>query len=207
MKIDGYKYSDANATPMHRLLVPAISKIIREELGRNSGRIFELGCGNGYVANELSMQGFHVLGVDPSVEGIAQAKTAYPELSLQLGSSAEDLAARFGQFEVVVSLEVVEHVYAPREYARRVVDLLAPGGIAVISTPYHGYAKLLAMAIVGRMDAHFTALWDGGHIKFWSFKTLRALFEEIGVRDIAFRRVGRIPPLAMSMIAIIRKPS
>lgn len=64
----------------------------------------------------------------------------------------------------------------------------------------------LAMAMTGRMDAHFTALWDHGHIKFWSVRTLGLLLEEAGFRDIAFTRVGRVPPLAKSMIAIARKP-
>ena len=56
------------------------------------------------------------------------------------------------------------------------------------------------------MDPHFTALWDHGHIKFWSMKTLRELLIEAGFVDIRFERVGRVPALAKSMIAIARKP-
>jgi 2-polyprenyl-6-hydroxyphenyl methylase/3-demethylubiquinone-9 3-methyltransferase len=55
------------------------------------------------------------------------------------------------------------------------------------------------------MDMHFTALWEDGHIKFWSIETLSTLLREAGFRDIRFLRVGRIPPLAKSMIAIARK--
>ena len=55
------------------------------------------------------------------------------------------------------------------------------------------------------MDAHFTALWDHGHIKFWSYKTLTILLEEAGFTDVKFSRVGRIAPLAKSMIATARK--
>jgi len=55
------------------------------------------------------------------------------------------------------------------------------------------------------MDNHFTALWDHGHIKFWSFRTLRILLEEAGFKNISFHRVGRIPIIAKSMIAIGRK--
>jgi 2-polyprenyl-6-hydroxyphenyl methylase/3-demethylubiquinone-9 3-methyltransferase len=55
------------------------------------------------------------------------------------------------------------------------------------------------------MDDHFTALWDYGHIKFWSMKTLRQLLVEAGFVDIRFMRVGRIPALAKSMIAIAGK--
>jgi 2-polyprenyl-6-hydroxyphenyl methylase/3-demethylubiquinone-9 3-methyltransferase len=56
------------------------------------------------------------------------------------------------------------------------------------------------------MDKHFTALWDHGHIKFWSMKTLSQLLEEAGFVDVRFVRVGRVPALAKSMIAVARKP-
>jgi hypothetical protein len=58
------------------------------------------------------------------------------------------------------------------------------------------------------MDRHFTALWDHGHIKFWSMATLGELLREAGFVDVRFEgeRVGRVPALARSMIAIARKP-
>jgi 2-polyprenyl-6-hydroxyphenyl methylase/3-demethylubiquinone-9 3-methyltransferase len=72
----------------------------------------------------------------------------------------------------VISLEVVEHVYAPRSFAATIFDLLEPGGIAVLSTPYHGYLKNLAIAALNGFDKHVNPLWDYGHIKFWSQRTL-----------------------------------
>ena len=172
-----------------------------------SPRLFDLGCGNGSVGAALHEDGWSVTGVDPSVEGIATARAAYPFLEVEEGSAYDDLAARFGRFTVVVSLEVVEHVYAPRHYARTLFNLLEPGGTAIISTPYHGYWKNLALAVTGNMDRHFTALWDHGHIKFWSIDTLGALLGETGFDDRRFLRVGRVPQLAKSMIAIASRPA
>jgi len=83
--------------------------------------------------------------------------------------------------------------------------LLEPGGMAVISTPYHGYLKNLALALSGRMDAHFTALWDYGHIKFCSVKTLTRLFMEQGLRCGRVIRTGRIPALGKSMVLTFHK--
>lgn len=154
----------------------------------------------------LSQNGWDVTGADPSKEGIEQAHAAFPTLKLHHGSAYEDLPKKYGQFPVLLSLEVVEHVYAPRQYAETAYDLLCPGGTAIISTPFHGYWKNLTMALIGKMDAHFTALWDHGHIKFWSEKTLSALLTEAGFVEIRYQRVGRIPALAKSMIAIARKP-
>ena len=161
---------------------------------------------NGSVASALARLGWDVTGVDPSAEGIAQANANYPELRLEQGSAYDDLVARYGRFPVVTSLEVVEHVYFPRRYAATLFALLEPGGTAIVSTPYHGYWKNLALALSGKMDAHFTALWDYGHIKFWSIATLTRLLAEAGFVDIRFQRVGRIPALAKSMIAIARRP-
>lgn len=206
-EISGYVWENAELTYSHGYLLPALKALLaRESLPQDRKRLFELGCGNGSVASELVRLGWEVTGVDPSEQGIAQANARFPTIPLRLGSAYDDLAAQYGTFPVVVSMEVVEHVYAPRKYAATLYSLVERGGVAIVSTPYHGYLKNLALAASGKMDAHFTALWDHGHIKFWSEKTLRSLLEEAGFRDIQFRRVGRFPALAKSMIAIARKP-
>ena len=206
-EISGYVWEDAELNSSQDYLLPELKRILASDgVPQGHKRLFELGCGNGSVANELVRMGWEVSGVDPSEQGIAQANARYPTIPLRIGSAYDDLAAQYGTFPVVVSLEVVEHVYAPRSYAATLFSLVEGGGTAIVSTPYHGYWKNLAMAITGKMDNHFTALWDHGHIKFWSERTLSALLEEAGFRDIQFRRVGRIPALAKSMIAIARKP-
>ena len=168
-------------------------------------RAIDLGCGNGSIANWLSEKGFQVSGCDPSESGIAEAKKAYPELDLYVGSAYDDLASKFGTFPLLISLEVVEHVYAPRDYAKTVYNLLQPGGYALISTPYHSYLKNLALAATGKMDEHFTALWDHGHIKFWSVKTITQLLTEANLSLEKVYRIGRIAPLAKTMIILARR--
>ncbi len=201
----GYTYHSAEHSHAHAYLMPCVTGILS---GRGAGlRIFDLGCGNGSVAHALAGLGHEVAGVDPSKEGIAHANAAYPELRLERGDAYEPLAERFGQFDAVVSLEVVEHLYAPRDYARTLAALIRPGGFAIVSTPYHGYLKNLALALSGKMDRHFTALWDHGHIKFWSIATLTTLLEEAGLRVAEVHRVGRIPALAKGMVLVAEKPA
>ena len=106
----------------------------------------------------LHGDGWDVSGVDPSKEGISAAKFCHPALNLEQGSAYDDLAGLYGQFPVVINLEVVEHVYAPRDFAKTLFNLVEAGGMAIISTPYHGYLKNLALAVTGKMDQHFTAL-------------------------------------------------
>jgi 2-polyprenyl-3-methyl-5-hydroxy-6-metoxy-1,4-benzoquinol methylase len=204
--ISGYAYEDGDLNPSHDYLVPSVLKILGSlHLPQDRNRIFELGCGNGAVAEVLTRHGYQLTGVDVSVQGVEQAQRRHPHLSLQLGSAYDCLADTYGRFPVVISLEVVEHLYDPRAFARNLFNLVESSGAAIVSTPYHGYWKNLAMALTGRMDQHFTALWDHGHIKFWSMATLRQLLQEAGFRSITFRRVGRVPALAKSMIAIATK--
>ena len=202
----GYFYIDASHSHSHDYLYPVVSQLL-EGLDLSSGnrRIFEVGCGNGSTAKWLSGKNFDVIGIDPSQDGIKQANTIYPEIRLETGDTNSNLSSQYGQFPVVLSLEVVEHVYFPRDYARRVYELVEDDGVAILSTPYHGYWKNLALAISGKMDEHFTALWDYGHIKFWSERTLRILLLGAGFESVEFKRVGRIRPLAKSMIAVARK--
>jgi SAM-dependent methyltransferase len=63
-----------------------------------------------------------------------------------------------------------------------------------------------ALAFTGKLDAHFIALWDGGHIKFWSRRTLTSLLEEAGFETVAFRGAGRCPWLWNSMLLAAHKP-
>jgi 2-polyprenyl-6-hydroxyphenyl methylase/3-demethylubiquinone-9 3-methyltransferase len=202
----GYHFEEFGLNESHRYLLPTVLDILGSIPASAGMKLFELGCGDGSIAWELTQRGWEVVGVDPSVEGIERAHESYPGIRIDRGSAYDDLVSRYGRFEVLLSLEVVEHVYAPRRYARTAFELLKPGGIAILSTPYHGYWKNLGLAITGRMDSHFTALWDHGHIKFWSIKTLSALLSEAGFVEVEFRRVGRIAPLAKAMVAVARKP-
>jgi 2-polyprenyl-3-methyl-5-hydroxy-6-metoxy-1,4-benzoquinol methylase len=170
-------------------------------------RVLEIGCGNGYFATELSRHGFNVTAIDPSSDGIEIAKRAGSSVEFMQAAVQEVSAETLGTFGVVISLEVIEHVYAPRQFVARIFELLQPNGLVVLSTPYHGYLKNLALSLTGMLDSHFTALWDHGHIKFWSIRTLTALLSEAGFLDIRFKRVGRIPPLSKSMIAVARRPA
>src|SRR5687767_1358104 len=84
-------------------------------------------------------------------------------------------------------------------------SLLKPQGHILIGTPYHGYLKNLVLAATGKMDGHFSALHDGGHIKFFSVKTLSTLMRAHGFEDLSFTFYGRAPWLWKNMICHARK--
>jgi 2-polyprenyl-3-methyl-5-hydroxy-6-metoxy-1,4-benzoquinol methylase len=199
-----YSYASTDGAHSDAYLWGTVEAILNNRF-KDQARVFDLGCGNGTLARRLQSIGYEVCGVDPSEDGIEHAKRADPATRLEIGSAYDPLAEKFGTFPAVVSLEVVEHVYYPRLFAKCVSDLLEPGGLAIISTPYHGYLKNLALSLSGKWDGHFTALWDHGHVKFWSIATLTELFRELGMERESVHRVGRIPILAKSMILAFRK--
>jgi 2-polyprenyl-6-hydroxyphenyl methylase/3-demethylubiquinone-9 3-methyltransferase len=199
-----YRHQHEGLASHHGYLLPPIIKYLGKPQGRT---LFEIGFGNASVAHYLHEAGFHVTGIEPSSEGVAMAASRYPTLTgLDQGNVYDALPEKYGTFDIVLSLEVVEHLYSPRIFAANAFGLLKPGGVAIISTPYNGWLKNIAVSVLGQFDRHHSALWDHGHIKFWSIATLTTLLSEAGFVDIRFMRVGRIPPLAKSMIATAKKP-
>jgi 2-polyprenyl-3-methyl-5-hydroxy-6-metoxy-1,4-benzoquinol methylase len=169
-------------------------------------RIVDVGAGNGAFGGHLAARGFKVTAIDSSLDAVEQSRKAHPDIESFHGSVYDELSLTHGTFPIVTCVEVIEHCFFPRRAARCLYSLLDPGGTALISTPYHGYWKNLALAASGHLDAHFTALWDYGHIKFWSTATITELLREAGFVEILISRIGRIAPLAKSMIVSARRP-
>jgi 2-polyprenyl-3-methyl-5-hydroxy-6-metoxy-1,4-benzoquinol methylase len=120
-----------------------------KELAPPAAQVLDLGCGNGALAAQLARWGYRPIGVDPSSSGIYQAKALLPEVAFHQASAIpEELASLdLPPFDVVVSTEVVEHVYSPRHWAAAAFSALKPGGILICSTPYHGYLKNCALGV------------------------------------------------------------
>lgn len=170
--------------------------------------ICDLGCGNGHIAGRLAALGYEVTGIDASRSGIRIAQHAYPavkfiEAMIDRGLDQLNLQS----FDLVISSDVIEHLYRPSDLVEAAFSLLKPDGHVLLGTPYHGYLKNLALALSGRMDSHFSAMHDGGHIKFFSVKTLSQLMTAHSFRDLSFTFYGRAPWLWKNMICHARRPA
>ncbi len=202
-----YLYCDSAASCAHAYLLASVRKLLKG-IGTRA-KVLDLGCGNGYFSHEIAKLGFEVHGVDRSESGIRIARESFPELQFWVEDAEKAIIPHLFSaetFDLVVSTEVVEHLYDPRQFVENVFHLLKPSGQFIVSTPYHGYLKNVLLAISGTMDRHFTALWDGGHIKFWSRTTLSKLLTERGFTDLHFIGVGRVPYVWKSMIFVASKP-
>lgn len=202
-----YEYTLAGPDRLPEYVWPVVVDLVQAH-APGARRVLDAGCGNGSLAAHLKARGYEVEGFDLSTSGIRLATETYPGIPFRVASAYDDLRPLYPEpFDVVVSLEVVEHLFEPRVYVRRLRQVLRPGGLLVLSTPYHGWLKNVVVAAAGKFDHHMNPLWDGGHIKFWSRATLGHLLTEAGYRVVAFRGAGRAPWLWKSMVMAAQAPS
>lgn len=198
-----YGYAAPGATYDSQALFDEVIGLCRRVGAR---RVLDLGCGNGAFCRVLTDRGFEAVGCDPSESGVRIAARAVPAATFrQLGVYDDPAALDEPHFDAVVAIEVVEHLYLPRHLPRFARRVLKPGGSLILTTPYHGYLKNLAIGVLGRWDTHWSPLWDGGHVKFWSVRTLRALVEPEGFSYERFSGVGRVPGFWKSMVLQFRR--
>ena len=121
-------------------------------------RILDVGCGGGLVTEPLARMGATVTAIDVTEETVSAARMHAAETGLDIDyrvATAESLAASGALFDLVVSLEVVEHVADRRGFLGALAGLTRPGGGLVLST-LNRTARSFALAIVG---AEYVLRW------------------------------------------------
>jgi 2-polyprenyl-6-hydroxyphenyl methylase / 3-demethylubiquinone-9 3-methyltransferase len=121
-------------------------------------RLLDIGCGGGLLSEPMARLGATVVGADAAPRNIPVARIHAEQSGLEIDyrhTTAEDLAAAGEQFDVVLNMEVVEHVADPQGYLTACRTLLKPGGLMVCST-INRNPKSFAMAIVG---AEYVMRW------------------------------------------------
>lgn len=203
LRADEFLWRAGGLTEAHAYILP----VVRDWLSAAGAKtVLDIGCGNAAFTNELARAGLQMTGTDSSHSGLEIARAEYPAVKLRHSSIDEPLETDLrGQYDAAIAVEVIEHLFFPRHLFERASEALRPGGIFIVSTPYHGYWKNLAVALAGKYDEHWHPLRDFGHVKFFSLETLGALFEEQGFTVARQRRCGRVPALAKSMIVQGRK--
>ena len=114
-------------------------------------RLLDIGCGGGLLSEPMARLGAEVIGADAAARNIPVAQVHAQQSGLAIDyrhTTAEDLAAAGERFDVVLNMEVVEHVADPLAYLTACQTLLKPGGLMICST-LNRNAKSFAMAIIG----------------------------------------------------------
>ena len=114
-------------------------------------RFLDIGCGGGLLCEPMARLGATVVGVDPSEKNIKTATVHAIESELAIDyrvGTAESLASAGEKFDVILNMEVIEHVADPASFAATCCSMLKPGGLMIVAT-LNRTGKSFALAIVG----------------------------------------------------------
>lgn len=153
----------------------------------------DVGCGAGLLAEPLARMGAKVTGLDAAPENVGAARAHAAAMGLDMDYVAggiEDLPGR--RFDLVTSMEVIEHVSNPAAFVAGLADALAPGGLMILSTPNRTALSRLAMITLGEGTG---AIPRGTHdwSQFLTPDELTALLEGVGLKVSDLRGLGFSP--------------
>ncbi len=140
--------------PLHKLNPQRIAYIKERADGSLSGKtVLDIGCGGGIVCEPLARLGAHVTGVDVAAELIEAAKAHAQDLPITY--KAEALETLTEQFDIVLALEVVEHVEDPASFIKNAAARVKPGGLLILST----LNRTLKSLALGKYAAEYLLRW------------------------------------------------
>ena len=189
---------DGKFKPLHMMnpvRLGYITEQIAAEFGRDLNddaplkglRILDIGCGGGLLCEPMCRLGAEVVGVDAAERNIPVAQAHARQSGLNIDyrhTTAEAMAAAGEQFDIVLNMEVVEHVADPQTYLTACQQLLKSGGLHICST-INRNPKSFAVAIVG---AEWVMRWlpKGTHEwhKFITPDELYSLIQTAGLKPV-----------------------
>ena len=152
----------------------------------------DVGCGAGLLAEPLARMGAKVTAIDAAPELIEAAKAHAAGQGLDIDYRAVGVEALKGKYDLVTSMEVIEHVVEPQAFIDALAARLAPGGLMILSTPNRtAWSKLLTITLA----EGFGQIPKGTHDfdKFIDPDTMRGLLAHAGLEVIDFEGIAMSP--------------
>ncbi|WP_296892142.1 class I SAM-dependent methyltransferase [Thiobacillus sp.] len=151
-------------------------------LPHHAPRALEVGCGAGHTLSLLKQQGLcdWVCGIEISQTAATQASERLDQV-VQGNIEAMELPLEPGSIDLLLCLDVLEHLVDPWETLRRLATLLRPNGVLVASIPNVRYYRvLLPLMLGGRWDYQDSGILDRTHLRFFTRATAIELVESAG---------------------------
>ena len=132
---DYFKEEESAATKEE---IRRLHQTIIKRLPKNAELILDVGCGSGWVAKHFLAQGKKVVSMDISIKNSIQVLKENPhENHAAVVADVYHLPFKQNSFDAIIASEIMEHVYDPKLFIAKLVNVLKPGGILIITTPYN----------------------------------------------------------------------
>jgi 2-polyprenyl-3-methyl-5-hydroxy-6-metoxy-1,4-benzoquinol methylase len=157
---------------------------LRRFLGRSKD-VLDVGCGEGFLARQLTEDGHRVSGIDMlEIPRHRESFVAYDKMDLDDVQSTARLAARQDRFDYVILLDILEHLRQPEPLLRTAASLLKPHGKIILSVPNVANITVRLGLLLGSFDYTERGILDRTHLKFFTRRTTRDMIEHCGLRSL-----------------------
>lgn len=167
------KYSLFNPTPYeaHQLIFDKIP---------SGSAVLDIGCATGYFAQELKKKSCKTWGVDIDAEALNFAKKYCNDVFQADLNSLKTLPFKKNSFDVILLMDVIEHLTNPNQLLSGIKQYLKPSGKLILSTPNIAFLSIRLALLRGKFEYTKMGIMDETHVKFYTKKILLGLLSKNG---------------------------
>jgi 2-polyprenyl-6-hydroxyphenyl methylase/3-demethylubiquinone-9 3-methyltransferase len=163
----------------------------------------DVGCGAGLLAEPLARLGASVTGIDASPELVAAAREHAAAVGLEIEYLSGDVQDLEGKFDLITSMEVIEHVAEPSTFVKALARLLAPDGLLIMSTPNAtGLSKLMMITLAEGLGHIPRGTHDFG--KFIAPEEFKQLLAKAGLKCLDVEGIAWSPTRGLHLSEDLR---
>lgn len=162
--------------------------------------VLDLGAGEGALSARLRDMGYRVTAADKDAENFKVSDVAFSPINFDSREAMDHfVAAHVNTFDVVLGVEVIEHVEDQWRYVRQLLAMAKPGGFLLVTTPNTtSWLSRITFLLTGRFHQFADADLSYGHINPISPWELRLVMEGVGVRDLSITPAGTLPAIYLT---------
>lgn len=184
-------------------------------MGGRGDRVLDIGCGNGHLLYQFKDNFKQIIGLEYSPHRLQQASINLQELNfLGIQGSAENMKGIDSEsMDRIISADTIEHVPDVYMAATEMFRALKPGGYLVINTPNIAFIKKRMLLLLGRFPSTSQPnegigsdiLFDGGHLHYFTYRSLRIILEKAGFRmakKVGYGKLGKIHSVYPELLSV-----
>nr|WP_288499264.1 methyltransferase domain-containing protein [uncultured Pseudomonas sp.] len=197
---------------LHEQIAEVVSK-----KAPSGGSILDFGAGEGALSERLFDMGYKVTAADKDAENFKSKNCDFFSINFDKPDEVDDfIQEHAGLFDVVLGVEVIEHVQDQWKYVRQLMTMVKPGGVVLITTPNTtSWLSRVIFLLTGRFHQFADADLSYGHINPISPWEMELVMRSVGATNIEIRSAGTLPPvyitrspklLLINMFALLLRP-